>query len=292
MSNRDGKAQSSPSKSGTSKVGSPKAGSDTKSTPSTTSTSTTDNTNNKKSSAPSSPAKQSRQTPAAATGDAAAATPSSQSAQDDPKASIEKYNQLKNQLTQEILKKQELSARLSNLEDVIYEKENEYFDESLYGSIVKGFENFSKASGSSGGGQSSSQSGSGGYNTNKRRVQYADEDHIFSLSSISFIKSLMKKQGISLNGINGIHTSTTPTSSNGNNGSSSSNKDSASKDKDDFDDYEDSIEPTNGSSNPLSNSNNANTIVNGGHKSASSDREGSSNVSTPSRKRKARVLDD
>lgn len=119
-------------------------------------------------------------------------------------ASIEQYTQLKNQLTQEILKKQELDAKLNQVEALIYEKENEYFNESTYGNIIKGFENFSKSSSSSGGG------------SNKRKNLYTDDDHIFSLSSANFVRTLMKRQGLSMNG---------PVS------------------KDDFDDYEDSVDP-------------------------------------------------
>lgn len=110
---------------------------------------------------------------------------------------IDQYTQLKNQLTQQILKKQELDSQLQNLEETIYEKENDYFNESTYGNIVKGFDNFAK-----------STSGS-----NKKKMLYSEDDHIFSMSSATFVKSLMKRQGIN----------TAP----------------------DLDDWEDSVEPAN-----------------------------------------------
>lgn len=116
---------------------------------------------------------------------------------------LDQYTQLKNELTQLILKKQELDAQLLSLEEAIYEKENDYFNESTYGNIVKGFDNFAKSS-------------SGG--SNKRKMVYTDDDHIFSLSSSSFVKTLIKREGV-------------------NNGAT------------DLDDYEDSVDPVNGNAN-------------------------------------------
>lgn len=115
--------------------------------------------------------------------------------------SIDQYTKLKNDLTQLILKKKEIDAKLAELEESIYEKETDYFNESTYGNIVKGFDNFSK--GSSGG-------------SNKRKLVITDEDHILSMSSATFVKTLLKKQG----------TASTAT---------------------DLDDYEDSVEPGTGS---------------------------------------------
>lgn len=150
----------------------------------------------------------------------------------------EKYVELKNKLIQQILKKQELTRKLTTLENSIYQKEIDYFEESPLGNIVKGFENFSKTGGGGG--------------ANKRKIVYSEDDHIFSLSSVNYIKSLMKRQG---------HTS---------NGGSS---------KDDFDDYEDSVDPTTASAGSKANSIEKNETPSG-------------SSGTPSRKRKARVLED
>lgn len=115
--------------------------------------------------------------------------------------SVDQYTKLKNELTQLILKKQDIDAQLLALEESIYDKENDYFNDSVYGNIVKGFDNFAKLS-------------AGG--SNKRKMTYTDDDHIFSLSSATFVKTLMKTQGM---------TSGQP----------------------DLDDYEDSVDPGNGS---------------------------------------------
>lgn len=116
---------------------------------------------------------------------------------------LDQYTQLKNELTKLILKKQELDAQLLALEDAIYDKESDYFNESTYGNIVKGFDSFAKSS-------------SGG--SNKRKMVYTDDDHIFSLSSSTFVKTLMKREGV--------------------NGGAP-----------DLDDYEDSVDPGNGNGN-------------------------------------------
>lgn len=109
---------------------------------------------------------------------------------------VDEYAAVKNKLVQLILKKQALEASLNQLEESIREKEEEYFDESVHGNIVKGFENFTKSSSSS----------------TKKRMAYSDEDHIFSLSSGTYVKALMRNMGTL---------------------------------KDDYDDYEDSVEPPN-----------------------------------------------
>lgn len=156
--------------------------------------------------------------------------------------SVEQYTNLKNELTKQILKKRELDAKLSDLEDLIYDKENDYFAESTYGNIVKGFDNFSKNSGGS---------------SNKKRIQYTDEDHIFSLSSANYVKTLMKRQGISM-------------------GSGSS--------KEDLDEYEDSVDPGNSNSNEQTNNVENATTSNQGANIESTSYSG--------RKRKIRTFDD
>lgn len=92
---------------------------------------------------------------------------------------IDQYTQLKNDLAQKILKKQQLDLQLQELEDSIYDKEAEYFNESTYGNIIKGFDNFAKTLSSS----------------FKRKLAYTDEDHVFSMSSATFVRTLQKRQG-------------------------------------------------------------------------------------------------
>lgn len=156
--------------------------------------------------------------------------------------SVERYTQLKRQLTEQILKKQELDAKLLALEDSIYDKENDYFNESTYGSIVKGFENFTKTN-------------TGG--SNKKRIVHTDDDHIFSLSSANYVKTLMKRQGLSL-----------------------------LASKDDLDDYEDSVDPI-----TAKESNGVAPVVKEKEVTAPASAI-SSNSGTPGRKRKARTFDD
>ena len=95
--------------------------------------------------------------------------------------SLDAYTKLKDELVNQIINKNDIDVRLAALEEEIYEKELDYFNESTYGNIVKGFESFGKMS-------------LGG--SNKRKMMYSDEEHIFSMSSATFIKTLMMKQGV------------------------------------------------------------------------------------------------
>ena len=121
---------------------------------------------------------------------------------------LDQYTQLKNQLTQQILKKQDLDARLLALEESIYDKETDYFNESTYGNIVKGFDNFAK-----------SLSGS----SSKKKMVYTEDDHIFSMSSATFVKALMKREGSAAPDLDDYEDSVDP-----NGGNNASGKDSNS----------------------------------------------------------------
>ena len=238
-----------------------------------------------------------------------------------PKPTIDQYNALKKKLIQLILKKQEINAKLSKLEDQLYQKESNYFEESTVGNIVKGFENFSKASGGAllssgggggGGGKGGSGSGGGGGGAGggaggggyKRRIIYTDDDHIFSLSSTNFVKNMVKKHGQNFK-------ESTPTTNGGSGANSSIASGNTSK-QEDFDDYEDSVDPItahgvgpklmlslsgsgsgNGSGKGNGNGNSSSGGGGGGNGGGGSSREKSESASsTPSRKRKARNLDD
>lgn len=166
---------------------------------------------------------------------------------------IEQYNAIKGKLTLQILHKQDLSAKLAALEENIYNMECDYFADSAYGNIVKGFEAFSKT-----GSAALASLGAGG-GANKRRFQYTQDDHIFSLSSASYSKSLMRRQG------------------NGQNSAGSNGSSTPSASKDDWDEYEDSVEPSNGKSVPDA----SNPVASAG-----------SELGSQTRKRKPRVLDD
>lgn len=126
------------------------------------------------------------------------------------KAGPEQYEELKERLVKEILEKQQLDAKLEELEENIYEKEHDYFQESVYGNIVKGFENFGKPSVSA---------------SNRKRPVYSDEDHIFSMSSVNYIRNMMRRQGAGTSGreeLEEYEDSVEPSAANGiNNGSAS-----------------------------------------------------------------------
>lgn len=126
--------------------------------------------------------------------------------------SLDAYTKLKDELVSLIIKKREVDAQLAKLEEEIYDKELDYFNDSAYGNIVKGFESFGKMS-------------SGG--SNKRKLVYNEEDHIFSMSSATFVKSIMRKQGVNTNGgdLDDYEDSVEPVNASGSNGSA---KDSAS----------------------------------------------------------------
>ncbi|KAI5951575.1 EAF6 [Candida jiufengensis] len=193
------------------------------------------------------------------------------------KPTMDKYNDLKKKLTQQILKKQEINQKLQKLEESIYQKETDYFEESTIGNIVKGFENYSKISGGS-------SIGGTGLMGNKRRIVYTEDDHIFSLSSINFIKRMNKRNGSnSTYVINGSTNGTENGSINNSNSATTKNLNNTLQtiinSKDDFDEYEDSVDPTS---------------VNLGIKitPSANDNKSDSASSTPSRKRKARTIED
>lgn len=94
---------------------------------------------------------------------------------------MDKYTVLKNELAQLIAKKTDLDQQLLELEDQIYTKENEYFNESTYGNIVKGFDSFAKT-----------------LVVNKRKMVYTNDDHIFSLLLATFERTLQRRQGVEI----------------------------------------------------------------------------------------------
>lgn len=87
------------------------------------------------------------------------------------------YEKLKKQLHQQIINKRNLDKELTTLEEDIFNKETTYFENSTYGNIIKGFENFTKNSSSS---------------SNRKKVSYTDDDRIFSLSSSTYVRHLKK----------------------------------------------------------------------------------------------------
>ncbi|ANZ73319.1 BA75_00990T0 [Komagataella pastoris] len=91
------------------------------------------------------------------------------------------YEKLKKELHQKVLKKKQMDDELTAIEEDIFNMETAYLtNNSSYGNIIKGFENFTKSSHS---------------NNNpaaRKRYQFTDNDRIFSLSSSTYVRHLKK----------------------------------------------------------------------------------------------------
>ncbi|ODV85397.1 hypothetical protein CANARDRAFT_22930 [[Candida] arabinofermentans NRRL YB-2248] len=90
------------------------------------------------------------------------------------------YDKLKKKLKESLAKKKELDKKLTKLEEDIFNKETKYLSDGInHGNIIKGFENFTK-----------NVSGTSASRTKK--IQFTDEDRIFSLSSATYVRHLKK----------------------------------------------------------------------------------------------------
>ncbi|VEU20248.1 DEKNAAC101135 [Brettanomyces naardenensis] len=91
------------------------------------------------------------------------------------------YDALKKKLKESIAKRNNLDDELTKIEENIFSKETQYLaDGTTHGNIIKGFENFSKTNSSS--------------STRVKKIQFTDEDRIFSLSSSTYVTQLRKLQ--------------------------------------------------------------------------------------------------
>lgn len=94
------------------------------------------------------------------------------------------YETLKKKLRESVTRRNQLEDEIAKKEEEIYSKETQYLaDGTMHGNIIKGFENFSKTGSSS---SSSSRS---------KRIQFGDEDRIFSLSSSTYVMHLRRQSG-------------------------------------------------------------------------------------------------
>lgn len=90
-----------------------------------------------------------------------------------------RYNKMRKQLKESITKRNALEEEVTKLEEDIYDKETQYLEDGVInGNIVKGFQNFSKTSSSS--------------TSRARKIQFSDEDRIFSLSSSTYVTHLQR----------------------------------------------------------------------------------------------------
>ncbi|EXJ90629.1 hypothetical protein A1O1_03732 [Capronia coronata CBS 617.96] len=104
------------------------------------------------------------------------------------------YEKLRRDLRDTIQKKRLLDRNLAAIEDQIYRQETAYLEEtSIAGNIVKGFDNYIKASAvsasaSSAGGTVSGSAVGGGAGAGRRKAVVNDSDRIFSRSSVSYLR--------------------------------------------------------------------------------------------------------
>ncbi|GME75759.1 unnamed protein product [Ambrosiozyma monospora] len=97
------------------------------------------------------------------------------------------YEKLKKQLKAAINRKKDLDQQLAKLEEDIFNKETKYLSEgAAHGNIIKGFENFTKNSSSS--------------SARNKKIQFTDEDRIFSLSSSTYVRHLKRINASNANG--------------------------------------------------------------------------------------------
>ncbi|OUM52407.1 hypothetical protein BVG19_g1596 [[Candida] boidinii] len=93
------------------------------------------------------------------------------------------YEKLTKKLKQALQKKKDLDSQMSKLEEEIYNKESIYLSEGAsQGNLLKGFENFAKISTST----------VSSHNSKNRKIQFGDEDRVFSLSSAKYVRKLKK----------------------------------------------------------------------------------------------------
>jgi hypothetical protein len=83
------------------------------------------------------------------------------------------YDKARHHLKDLIERQKRLTNKLGTLEDAIYKEETDYLEGTPSGNIIKGFENYTKGTGSSAPGQ-------------RRRVPVNNEDRLFSRSSVTY----------------------------------------------------------------------------------------------------------
>ncbi|KIW80986.1 hypothetical protein Z517_04009 [Fonsecaea pedrosoi CBS 271.37] len=104
------------------------------------------------------------------------------------------YEKLRRDLRDTLQKKRLLDRNLAAIEDQIYRQETAYLEETaIAGNIVKGFDNYIKASAvsaaaSSAGGTVSGSAVGGGLGAGRRKAVVNDTDRIFSKSSVSYMR--------------------------------------------------------------------------------------------------------
>ena len=103
---------------------------------------------------------------------------------DDATRGIPYYERLKKTLKTSIKQKQDLEETLAKIEQSIWNKEGSYLDETIAGNIMKGFDNYIKASGAQG------ISTTGGGTSSRKKATVGEQDRLFSRSSVGFWNSM------------------------------------------------------------------------------------------------------
>jgi chromatin modification-related protein EAF6 len=104
------------------------------------------------------------------------------------------YEKLRRDLRDTLSKKRLLDRNMAAIEDQIYRQETAYLEEtSTAGNIVKGFDNYIKASAvstsaNSAGGTISGSAAGGGMGAGRRKAAVSDADRVFSKSSVSYMR--------------------------------------------------------------------------------------------------------
>ncbi|OAP59863.1 hypothetical protein AYL99_04865 [Fonsecaea erecta] len=104
------------------------------------------------------------------------------------------YEKLRRDLRDTLQKKRLLDRNLAVIEDQIYRQETAYLEETaVAGNIVKGFDNYIKASAvsaaaNSAGGTISGSAVGGGLGAGRRKAVINDTDRVFSKSSVSYMR--------------------------------------------------------------------------------------------------------
>jgi chromatin modification-related protein EAF6 len=104
------------------------------------------------------------------------------------------YEKLRRDLRDTLQKKRLLDRNMAAIEDQIYRQETAYLEEtSVAGNIVKGFDNYIKASAvsasaNSAGGTISGSAAGGGMGAGRRKTAINDADRVFSKSSVSYMR--------------------------------------------------------------------------------------------------------
>ncbi|KEF59257.1 chromatin modification-like protein EAF6 [Exophiala aquamarina CBS 119918] len=104
------------------------------------------------------------------------------------------YEKLRRDLRDTLQKKRLLDRNLAAIEDQIYRQESTYLEEtSVAGNIVKGFDNYIKASAvsaaaSSAGGTVSGSAVGGGLGAGRRKAVINETDRVFTRSSVSYMR--------------------------------------------------------------------------------------------------------